>query len=339
LERSRIVSMEKFDLDAECDFRRLTSDEEIEAACLYEYMRESKALRDAVGGQKKGALVERRTEVATHCVCFGLWRWAMPKRTQTPQVPLSFGHRLSFPDLFCLVLALEKSGFPRPWQQLGKASREQLVWLLIKSRRGTMRGDKALYPPVVIEQASVEFDRYGETADQYYHWRLEPAEPRLLEKYEQSGRDYFFGFIRIDRRYNETEAVEAFKKEFRKRWGKTKGGNRERSRAKLNDLVVMRLWNRFPRREDAIKRVEHVAKYTTAGFQGCNDWWKNRCKAIKEKLESGVDQQISDLANEEMSRACPDALKFFQTFFPGEIPLSCPRRTTLAATRKQMKTS
>jgi hypothetical protein len=100
----------------------------------------------------------------------------------------------------------------------------------------------------------------------------------------------------------------------------------------------MRLWKRFPNRQDAIKRVEHVAKYTTTGFKGCKDWWNNRCKAIKEKVVSGVDQQISDLANEEMNRACAAALKFFQTYFDSEIPLNCPRRT-LAATRKQIKTS
>ena len=100
----------------------------------------------------------------------------------------------------------------------------------------------------------------------------------------------------------------------------------------------MRLWKQFPNRQDAIKRVEHVAELTTAGFSGCKDWWNNRCKAIKEKLGSGVDQRISDLANEEMSRACADALKFFQTLFPGEIPLNWPKRT-LAATRKQLLTS
>jgi hypothetical protein len=131
--------------------------------------------------------------------------------------------------------------------------------------------------------------------------------------------------------------VRAFKAAYRKRYGKNKGGGKPPWEAKLNDLVVMRLWKQFPRGE-AIKRVEHVAKYTTTGFKGCKDWWNNRCKAIKEKFGSGVDQRISDLANEEMSRACADALKFFQIFFPGEIPLSCPRRT-LAATRKQLLTS
>ena len=46
-------------------------------------------------------------------------------------------------------------------------------------------------------------------------WRvgqLEPFELSLFKGWEHSGRPLFFGFIRIDRTYNETEAVEAFRR-------------------------------------------------------------------------------------------------------------------------------
>jgi len=80
----------------------------------------------------------------------------------------------------------------------------------------------------------------------------------------------------------------------------------------------MRLWKGFP--DDPNKRVEHVAKFTTAGFNGCKDYWNKRREAIRARRE--VDQRMSKAANEEISRARADALKFFQSLSPGEKPLS-----------------
>jgi len=283
--------MKNVDLDAECDFRRL-SPEEIETACKYEYMRESQALRDAVGGQKK---------------------------KPPAQVPLSFGQDLNFPELFLLVLALNKAGFPKPWKQLRKNSRMELILRI--SKWETER--KKSLPPLVIETASIELDERKleqATADQPYHWRLEPSEPNLLRKYEQSGREYFFGFIRIDQAYNETEVVAAFKEEFRRRWEKTKGGNRERWRAKLNDLVVMRLLKRFPPGKgylEPYKRLKLVAKF--CGYKGCVEEaaaYKKRCK------DGRGDEPMSNAAKVEMSSARSEARIFFQSLFPGEDPLS-----------------
>src|SRR5262249_55211026 len=160
-------------------------------------------------------------------------------------------------------------------------------------------------------------------------WRLAPSHPELLrdltEASEESGK-YFFGFIRIDQGYNQTEAIEAFKKEFRKRWGKTRGGNRDWWHAKLNDLIVMRLFQQFP--NDPIKRVEHIVKFTIPGskrigFKGCRNWWKNRCRDRKAKL-GHVDDRMSQAASEEMSKARKDALRFFQSLFSDERPLSWP---------------
>ena len=149
---------------------------------------------------------------------------------------------------------------------------------------------------------------------------LQEAQARYFPM--EAGREYLFGLFRLDKTYNEPQAVEAFKAWFRECYGKAKGGgNRARWRARLNNLIVMRLWKRFPKRKDAIKRVEHVAALTTANFKGCKDYCEERRKAIQAKL-GFVHEAVSKAANEEMSGAPADALKFFESLFPGEKPLS-----------------
>ena len=71
---------------------------------------------------------------------------------------------------------------------------------------------------------------------------------------------------------------------------------------------------------DATSEVEHIAKFTAAGFNGCKNYWNERSEAKRARRE--VDQRIDKAATEEMSKARADALKFFQTLLPGEIPLS-----------------
>lgn len=222
--------MKKSDLGGKesLDFRDLfssASQSELKAACLYEYMRESQALRDPLNAETE--------ETRTKGLSYGLATRFFIRSFTVKQ----FGR---------LIRALQTTGFPKPWQGLSDESRASLVSLLAKSTERNTRGDKELAPAVVIEEAAVELDHWGETVDDWYHWRLEPSEPNLLQRYEQSGRRYFFGFIRIDQAYNQTEAVEAFKAWFGQHREKTKGGNRERWRARLNDLVVMRLCNQFP---------------------------------------------------------------------------------------------
>jgi hypothetical protein len=215
---------------------------------------------------------------------------------------------LSEERFFRLKVALQRAGFPAPWKELSEVSRTELVSLLT--------GTKNLLP-VVIEQGWPEFD-YSENC-----WRvglLKLSESSLFKGREHSGRGYFFGFIRIDQDYSETEAVEAFRNEFRKRWGKRKGGGGAKWQAKLNDLVVMRICKQF-RDRDPIKRVEHVARLTTSGFAGCKKWCKERQKAIREKRY--VERGISQAAHEETSHARAEACRFFQTLFPGEEPLNC----------------
>ena len=331
--------MKKSDLDGSdltkdesLDFRFLGSalPSEIEAACLYEYMRESQRLRDELnrrGKSDQGLQCPFYPNVMLARVSLIVRRLGR-SALQSPFLP-----NLTLSQLGVLFGALQRAGFPRPWKRLNDASKTQLVSLLAGITKGRLRGDKETFPPVIIEEGAAEFDLSEN------RWRvaeLEPFELSLFRELKHSGRGYFLGFIRIDRSYNQTEAGEAFRAWLKDHWRETKGGGSPKWQAKLNDLVVMRLSKQFPRREDAIKRVEHIANHTTAGFAGCKAFRDDRQKARREKRE--VEQRLSKEAIEEMSRACGDALKFFQTFYPGEIPLSCPRRT-LAATRKQMKTT
>jgi hypothetical protein len=293
--------MKKSDLDGSdltkngsLDFRFLgsASPSEIEAACVYEYMRESQMLRDAINAQTE----DERKEKA-----HGL---------NTPFF-LSFTEE----QFFRLMLALQTAGFPKPWKGLSDESSTQLISLVAKSTERTKRRDKKLCPPVIIEEGAAEYDL---SENRWRLGQLEPFELSLFRGWEHSGRRYFFGFIRIDCSYNETETDEAFRAWFKNHCRETKGGGSPKWQAKLNDLVVMRLSKRF---RDPIKRVEHVAKFTTAGFKGCKEWCDERFKAKRAKLGL-VAQQMSKAANEEMSRARADALKFFQSLLPGERPLS-----------------
>ena len=284
--------MKRANLDAnDLDFRKFLKSaplSEIETACMYEYMRESQTLRGALN-----ALTEDE------------------RRKKSRELPSRFLLSLTPGQFFRLMRALQTAGFPKPWKQLTKESQRQLISLILEWKTAI----PALHPPVVIEEASVEFDRYGETADQYYHWRLEPIEPSLLRKHEQSGRRYFFGFIRIDEAYNETEVGTEFRTWFRKRREKTKGGNRERWQAKLNNLVVMRVLKRFP---SARQRVHHVAKFTR--LKACRDY--------SAALSAGqCDQPITNAAEAEMSRARGKARRYFQSLFPEQEPLSYRRFT------------
>src|SRR5262249_46428205 len=136
----------------------------------------------------------------------------------------------------------------------------------------------------------------------------------LFKGWEYSGRKCFFGFIRIDCTYNETEASKAFKNEFRKRRPKTSGGGRANWRARLTQLAVMRIWKQEP---DQWKRLKLVAEF--CGYKGCMEElaaYKERCK------EGHGNEPMGDAAKVEISSARSEARKFFQSLFPGEEPLS-----------------
>ena len=240
---------------------------------------------------------------------------------------------------FRLTLALRKAGFPAPWKELNDDARNELIRAIGEWDEERRKS----YPPVVIEEAVPERDlqrerqrrengvvhekefRQGDLLDlsnlRPTVWRFTPSEPELLRSGQQSGRKYFYGFIRIDESYNVTDAKKAFTARLLERYGKTKRGGGPHWQAKLNSLVVMRLWKQFPARKGAVSRVEHVAKFTTRGLKGCKEWWENRCRSKKDKLGL-VDDRMSKAANEEMSKARADALTFFQSLFRDEMPLN-----------------
>jgi hypothetical protein len=92
-----------------------------------------------------------------------------------------------------------------------------------------------------------------------------------------------------------------------KAWKKPK---RERTRreilAKVKALSVMRIWKRFPHRDDRWQRIEEVGKCT--GYKSCVDAFRTEGAGT------------SDAANAKMSRARDAALSFFRSLGTGEMP-------------------
>jgi hypothetical protein len=273
------------------DFRRLiasASASNIEAACLYEYFRESEALRDALSGTK----------------------------------PLmsSFLSNLTLAQILRLRLSLEKAGFPKnAWIKVKRESQERLTLLLAEWREEQMQGSQVpgeperippTYPPVVIEQA--QFDLLAEEHDLPYYWPSNALEPKLFKTTAE--RRYFKGFIQIDEAYNETEAVRAFREWFRGRYPKTKSGGRTKWRDRLRQLSVMRIWKCEP---DQWNRLQLVAEYCQ--YKGCH----KEASAYKERCKHGHgDDPMGNAAKAEMSAARTEALTFFKDLFPGEKPMS-----------------
>jgi len=274
------------DIRESLDFRDLfcsASPSDIEAGCLYEYMRESRLLRDTLN-------VETGDE----------------RGKKRPPYGLATPFFLGFSDeqLFRLLVSLPEAGFPRPWKTLPKEFQGQFVSLLAKSTRR----DKELYPPVAIEEGSVEFDHYGETADQWYHWRLEPAEPNLLKGWEQSRRRHFFGFIRIDEDVTQTEACNAFREWFENHSIKHLKGNLHFD-GKLNQLAAMRARHYYARGEREAVLFETTGKKTYE----------------RDPFKIG---SCTDNADTGLSRDCEAAKTFFQTLFPDEEPIHWPAYKT-----------
>jgi hypothetical protein len=248
----------------------------LEAECVYEYMRESQTLRSAMSGERKSL----------------------------PYLPT-----LTLPRLAYLIRKLQSAGFPKPWKQLSKRSRTLLVSLLRDLAGGAAGRNAKLYPPVIIERAKPEFD-YSLNC-----WRVgqeEPFELSLFKGWE--GRKYFVGFIRIDRSYNQAEAVEAFRTEFSKHCPRTRGGGSAKWRDRLNRLAVMQIWKQDC---DQWKRLALVAK--ECGYKAC----KREAAAYRERRKEGhATEPMCKDAKAEIDRARREARAFFKTLFPWEEPMS-----------------
>jgi hypothetical protein len=213
------------DLDAECNFSGLPS-EEIGTGCVYEYVRESRAFKAAIAVDS-----ENRSD-------------ASQPRVVAPSI-----QSLSFNNIVSLITVLREAGFPKPRKNLFDKAHKELEIAM----SGWREALKQRYPPLLVEEATPERDLEREheelTAGRVSlpFWRLRfnnersAAEPELLRHWGGSNREYFFGFIQIDRGYNESEAVKAFRHASRKRWPRTRGGGGTDWRARLNQLAVMRI--------------------------------------------------------------------------------------------------
>jgi hypothetical protein len=271
-------------------------------------MRESEALRGELNGRGKG-------EEELQCPFYPDVMFARVmqniRRLGRRGLQSGFLPNLSFSQLGVLLVALLEAGYPEPWEELKDASKRHLESLLGGLWKGRLRGDKEKNPVVVIEEGAPEFDPWENC------WRvgqLEPFELGMFKGREHSGRKNFLGFIRIDSAYNEKEAVDAFRAEYKKYRARKRGGGGANWRGRLSALVAMRIWKgeRDPR-----KRLKQVAEY--CGYKGCvaeAAAYKERCK------EGHCDEPISEIARVELSRARARARKFFQELFPGEEPLS-----------------
>jgi hypothetical protein len=268
-------------LKVECDFGKVNS-KQVEACCYYEYFRESAAMREAF--------------------------------KEVRPMPLK-GYRDEDGDYARLSFALRMAGFPVQWNQLNCDRRKELANVLAWRAK-----DKRKHPPLVVSELPLECFYHPDVQDEELKRWWEKAYVAASFSDAESfpyhdGHSYCYGLFRLDESYNETEAGEAFKTWFTKRRDKTKGGGRNTWKAKLNNLVVMRIWNK---ERDQWKRLKLVAEL--CGYKGCKEElveYEWRCGQGR-----GPDEPMSSAAKVEMSSARSEARIFFQGLFPGEEPLS-----------------
>ena len=310
-------SEKKIELSSECDFREVHP-KQLEACCFYEYLRESAALRHSFAPVLRKLVSLRISPEADGMIEVNPGNERLVSMI-LPDSGLALPEGVNQAAISGLTLALINAGWheaakkhqaPRSWNTLRSEGKMEIARCVQRCLQHRSK-DFKWHPPLLVQEF-LPFPDYDPAELQLEKWKKDAYDSAPLD------REYFFGVFRLDEFYNEGEAVEAFKAWFRERYGKARGGN-PHWQAKLNDLVVMRLRKQFQR--DKFKRVEYVAKFTTKGFKGCKEWWANHCSARKERRVLD-DQTLGTAVPEEISKACRDALKFFQTLFPGEKPLS-----------------
>ena len=272
--------------------------QEIEAACKYEYMRESQLLRDKLT--------------------------ATPRDGKTlPRIVLpSFAKDFTVRERFLLIRALQDAGFPKPWNKLSDDSQKELVAVM----RGKHELNEKLHPPLVIEAVELVRDFEAEcdqdqSMDQEYVWRVDPASPAVSKGHEHSTRDHFFAVIRIDEAYKQGEIVAAFKAWLAMHKAESKHGN-EGFPGKLNQLAVMRIRHHSPRgkRESLMADATGKTSYKV----------KNALSDLTAQKLAGLSSAESD---SEASRDSAKAREYFRELFPeychdgkwySEDPISLP---------------
>jgi hypothetical protein len=284
----------KFDLRSECkwNLKELSAAGELEAACKYEYMRESQALRDEIENSETNYNRE-----------FKLFNYSGAIIASRPRRVLpSFAYEnLRASERYHLAVALQKAGFSKPWNTLRKDAQRELVSLVGEWDKERKKSN----PPVVVEAASPEPDEElnydPDRPHNRIYWRLKPSEPELLQK-QWPGHPYFFGFIRVDEERSQTEMVEAFTAWVQKRYARHKKGNPQWI-GKLNQLAAMRVRHHYPRSERRVILLSLTSKKT---------------------YKRGINETEPDTGKMDvgLSRDCREAREFFQTLFHGQEPIS-----------------
>jgi hypothetical protein len=273
-------------LSNECDFRSIDSSE-AEACCYYEFFRESAVMRGTIedGHWRGGVLPVCEDQNARSTLMFALNKAGWDE-------------------------AAKKNEAPPPWASLNAESKTGISRCAKRCLQ-----DRSTHPkwrPRLLVQEFLPGHDPVELKSQLEKWREKSCDPALVD------RTYFFGLFRLDETCSEKEAERAFKAFFRKRYGKSKrskSGRGARWRERLNQLAVMRIWKHA---RNQWERLELVAKL--CGYHGCVE----EAEAYRKRCEDGYGHEpMGAAAKVEMSSARADALKFFQSLFPGEKPLNC----------------
>ena len=350
MKKKTAKSQKQIELSSECDFRDVDA-AELKACCLYEYFRESGALRRSFAPRQH-----------TQSFRISATRAGFVEVSEKDQHERLHWQTVIHPDSGLAVPAgVNQAGLPvlayvlikARWQEAAKRNKPPLPWKSLQPKikeefvdwiqvyLATKSKDQKRYQPLLVEEFlpghdPVELEQQFEKWKEHAYYSAAP------------GREYFFGLLRLDGTYNGTEMVKAFGAWFRERYSKTKGGGGgwRQWQAKLNDLVVMRLCKHFL--HALVKRIQHVAELTTSGFKACKDCVKPRTAdrprvvqnsraaadeedALSKRIEEisvnlskaeERDRRMRKAATQEMNRACADALKFFESLFPDEKPLS-----------------
>src|SRR6266446_3089345 len=164
----------QFDFDGECKFSfgKPESKKVVVTACKYEYMRESQALRNKLEAARSAESAKDQKE-------------RVKERRENAAERFLRGKTVPWGGQFWLHVALLEAGFPKPWNQLTEAAREELVRVI----SGWYAEHKKSYPPVVIKAGVPERDYEREMASPIWRLTLSDPESRWPPK---SPTDSFF---------------------------------------------------------------------------------------------------------------------------------------------------
>ena len=169
-------------LEAECSFQNIDPSQ-VEACCLYEYFRESTAMREAfkpIAFEPVSTDMQGRTEFKV----VGANERLMPLKGYRDE---------DFYDYTRLRITLTKAGFPVPWNRLTPDQRKELANVLAWRAK-----DKLKHPPLVVSKLPLECFYHPDVQDEvlkrwwektYVSASLSDAESsETLEEFLRRGR-------------------------------------------------------------------------------------------------------------------------------------------------------